>query len=274
MPLLAVFLRATTSSVPAVAAYRGGVLSLLVLAILVGGILQRVTGMGFGLVAGPFIVLIVGPLEGVLFVNLAGAIASTIILGRVVRDVEWRRFGWLTVSATLVTVPAALALRGVSAPALEAAIGAVVILAMTLAVVTTRLRREGAHALGGEARGPLFLTGAASGFGSVAAGIGGPPVAVYAVVSGWDPKKFAATAQPFFAVNALAALTAKLLLADASFPALDVWQWVLLMVAIVGGLAVGEVLAPRVSASATRRVLVVLAYVGGLATLTRGLMGL
>ena len=38
---------------------------LLIVAILVGGALQRVTGMGFGLVAGPFIVLVVGPLEGV-----------------------------------------------------------------------------------------------------------------------------------------------------------------------------------------------------------------
>ncbi|WP_277211858.1 TSUP family transporter [Isoptericola croceus] len=246
-------------------------LTLLVLAILVGGILQRVTGMGFGLVAGPFIVLIVGPLEGVLFVNLAGAIASTIILGRVVRDVQWRAFGWLTVSSVAVTVPAALLLRDVSAPALEATVGLVVILAMTLAVATTRLRREGARTLGVEARWPLAMTGVASGFGSVAAGIGGPPVAVYAVLTGWDPRRFAATAQPFFAANALAALVAKLVLADASFPALAGWQWVLLMVAIVGGLAIGELLTPRVSATATRRVLIVLAYVGGLATLTRGL---
>ncbi|PRZ05222.1 hypothetical protein BCE75_108204 [Isoptericola sp. CG 20/1183] len=256
------------------AAYRGAVLTLLVLAILVGGILQRVTGMGFGLVAGPFIVLIVGPLEGVLFVNLSGAIASTIILGRVVRDVEWRKFAWLTLTSVVVTVPAALLLRDVSAPALEATVGAVVIVAMTLAVVTTRLRREGAHPLDGESRWPLAVTGVASGFGSVAAGIGGPPVAVYSVLSGWDAKRFAATAQPFFAVNALAALVAKLVLADASFPAMDAWQWVLLMVSIVGGLAIGEVLAPRVSANATRRVLIVLAYVGGLATLTRGLTGL
>ncbi|MFV2143458.1 sulfite exporter TauE/SafE family protein [Isoptericola sp. G70] len=249
-------------------------LTLLVLAVLVGGILQRVTGMGFGLVAGPFIVLIVGPLEGVLFVNLSGAIASTIILGRVVRDVEWRKFAWLTLTSLVVTVPAALLLRGVSAPALEATVGVVVILAMTLAVLTTRLRREGAHPLGAGSRWPLAVTGVASGFGSVAAGIGGPPVAVYSVLSGWDPKRFAATAQPFFAVNALAALTAKLVLADASFPTMDPWQWVLLMVAIVGGLALGEALAPRVSASATRRVLIVLAYVGGVATLTRGVAGL
>ncbi|GAA4735176.1 TSUP family transporter [Isoptericola chiayiensis] len=252
----------------------GPVLALLVLAILVGGVLQRVSGMGFGLVAGPFIVLIVGPLEGVLFVNLAGATASAIILGRVVRDVEWRKFAWLTLSSLVVTVPAALLLRDVSAPALEITIGLFVVAAMTLAVLTTRLRREGAHPVDPEVRWPLAVTGAGSGIGSVAAGIGGPPVAVYAVLSGWDPKRFAATAQPFFAANALAALVAKLVLADASFPSMAPWQWVLLMVAILGSLAIGEVLAPRVSPIAMRRVLIVLAYVGGAATLIRGVVGL
>ncbi|MDO8145499.1 sulfite exporter TauE/SafE family protein [Isoptericola sp. 178] len=249
-------------------------LALLVLAILVGGVLQRVSGMGFGLVAGPFIVLIVGPLEGVLFVNLAGATASTLILGRVVRDVEWRKFAWLTLSSLVVTVPAALALREVSAPALEVTIGAFVVAAMTLAVVTTRLRREGRHPVDAAAGWPLAVTGTASGIGSVAAGIGGPPVAVYAVLSGWDPKRFAATAQPFFAANALAAMVAKLVLSDASFPSMAPWQWVVLMVSILAGLVVGDRLAPRVSATATRRVLIVLAYVGGLATLVRGLTGL
>ncbi|MCZ2264727.1 TSUP family transporter, partial [Isoptericola sp. QY 916] len=127
-------------------------LLLLVLAILVGGALQRVTGMGFGLVAGPFIVLLVGPLEGVLFVNLAGAIASALILGRVARDVDWRRYAWLAVTSVVVMVPAALLLRDASRAALEVAVGALVVVAMTLAVVTTRLRRGGRHPVRPEAR--------------------------------------------------------------------------------------------------------------------------
>jgi uncharacterized membrane protein YfcA len=247
------------------------VLLLLVLAILVGGALQRVAGMGFGLVAGPFIVLLVGPLEGVLFVNIAGAIASTLILGRVVRDVDWRRYAWMAGTSVLVTVPAALLLRDASTAALEVTVGAVVILAMTLAVVTPRLRAEGRHPWSADTRWPLALTGTASGFGSVAAGIGGPPVAIYAVLTGWDPRRFAATAQPFFATNALAALTAKLTLSDASLPSFDWWQWVVVLGSIVAGLVLGDLLVPRVSATAMRRGLVVLAYVGGAATLVRGL---
>lgn len=246
-------------------------LLLLVVAILVGGALQRVAGMGFGLVAGPFIVLLVGPLEGVLFVNLAGAVASTLILGRVVRDVDWRRYAWLASASVLVTVPAALLLRDASTAALEITVGAVVVAAMTLAVVTPRLRRSGTHAWSPEARWPLTLTGTASGFGSVAAGIGGPPVAIYAVLTGWEPRRFAATAQPFFATNALASLLAKLTLSDASFPSFDWWEWVVVLASIVVGLAVGDALVPRVSATTMRRGLVVLAYAGGLTTLVRGL---
>lgn len=249
-------------------------LALLVVAILVGGSLQRVTGMGFGLVAGPFIVLIVGPLEGVLFVNLAGAIASTIILGRVARDVEWRRYAWLASTSVLTTIPAALLLRDASTAALEITVGAVVVVAMTLAVVTSRLRADGRHPLRPEARWPLVVTGTTSGFGSVAAGIGGPPLAIYSVLSGWDPRRFAATAQPYFATNALAALVAKLTLTGAAFPVFEWWQWAVVMAAIVAGLVVGDLVAPRVPAVAMRRGLIVLAYVGGLATLARGLADL
>ncbi|MCK9796003.1 sulfite exporter TauE/SafE family protein [Isoptericola sp. 4D.3] len=249
-------------------------LLLLVLAILVGGALQRVTGMGFGLVAGPFIVLIVGPLEGVLFVNLAGAIASALILGRVVRDVDWRRYAWLAATSVTVMVPAAVLLRDASTAALEIAVGAIVVAAMTLAVVTTRLRREGRHPVRAESRAPLVVTGLASGVGSVAAGIGGPPVAIYSVLTGWDPRGFAATAQPFFATNALAALVAKLLLTDASFPPFAVWQWAVVLGAVVAGLLVGDRVAPHVPAAAVRRGLIVLAYLGGVATLVQGLLHL
>jgi len=250
------------------------VLLLLVLAILVGGALQRVTGMGFGLVAGPFIVLIAGPLEGVLFVNLAGAIAAVLILGRVARHVDWRRYAWLAATSVAVMIPAALLLRGASTAALEIAVGAFVVVAMTLAVVTTRLRRDGRHPVRPEARVPLVVTGVASGVGSVAAGIGGPPVAIYSVLSGWDARTFAATAQPFFATNALAALITKLTLTDASFPPFAVWQWAVVLGAVVLGLVLGDLLAPRVPAAAVRRGLIVLAYLGGAATLVQGLLHL
>lgn len=251
----------------------GNVLALLILAILVGGSLQRVAGMGFGLVAGPFIVLLIGPVEGVLFVNLVGAMMALLVLGRTVRGVDWRRYGWLVSASIAVSVPAALLIRDASASVLEISVGGVVVLAMTLALVTSRLRGA-ERPFAPEARLPLLVTGAAAGFGSVAAGIGGPPIAVYSVLDRWDPRAFAATAQPIFLTNAIAAMTAKLLVADATFPDLAVWEWAVVGVALVASIGLGELLVGRISVSATRKVLVTLAYVGGFATLGRGLVDL
>lgn len=248
-------------------------LALLILAILVGGSLQRVAGMGFGLVAGPFIVLLIGPVEGVLFVNLAGAMMALLVLGRTIRGVDWHRYRWLVTASIAVTVPAALLIRDASASVLEVSMGGAVVGAMVLAQVTSRLRGS-KRPFAPEARLPLLVTGAVAGFGSVAAGISGPPIAVYSVLDRWDPRGFAATVQPIFLTNALAAIAAKLLVADATFPDLAGWEWATVLVALVASVGLGELLAGRVSASATRKVLVALAYAGGFATLSRGLLGL
>jgi uncharacterized protein len=251
----------------------GNVLALLIVAILVGGSLQRVAGMGFGLVAGPFIVLLIGPVEGVIFVNLVGAMMALLVFGRTIRSVDWRRYGWLVSTSVAVTVPAALLLRGASAAVLEISVGGIVVLAMTLALVTSRLRGA-ERPFAPEARLPLLVTGVAAGFGSVAAGISGPPIAVYSVLDRWDPRVFAATVQPIFLTNAIAAIIAKLLVADAAFPDLAVWEWAVVGVALVASIGLGELFVGRISASATRKVLVALAYAGGLATLGRGILGL
>lgn len=248
-------------------------LLLLVLAILLGGALQRVAGMGFGLVAGPFIVLLLGAREGVLFVNVVGAVMALVVLWRMLPHIDWRRYGWLVAASVTTSVPAAFLMRDASSAALELVVGLVVVVAMTLALVTSRLR--GARRPFAErARWPLLLTGVASGFGSVAAGIGGPPLAVYSVLDRWDTRAFAATAQPFFMTNALAAIGAKVTVGDVVLPSFPWWAWLVVAAALCGGVWAGELLAGRVSASATRRVLVVLAYVGGLATLARGVVGL
>lgn len=248
-------------------------LLLLVLAILLGGALQRVAGMGFGLVAGPFIVLLLGAREGVLFVNVVGAVMALVVLWRMLPHIDWRRYGWLVAASVTTSVPAAFLMRDASSAALELVVGLVVVVAMTLALVTSRLR--GARRPFAErARWPLLLTGVASGFGSVGAGIGGPPLAVYSVLDRWDTRAFAATAQPFFMTNALAAIGAKVTVGDVVLPSFPWWAWLVVAAALCGGVWAGELLAGRVSASATRRVLVVLAYVGGLATLARGVVGL
>lgn len=56
---------------------------LLALAVFVGAAMQRLTGMGFALVSAPFVVLIMGPVTGIVLVNVCGALSSLLILFRV-----------------------------------------------------------------------------------------------------------------------------------------------------------------------------------------------
>ncbi|MFP3340822.1 sulfite exporter TauE/SafE family protein, partial [Micrococcus sp. SIMBA_131] len=43
-------------------------------------------------------------------------------------------------------------------------------------------------------------TGLLTGFTNAVAGVGGPPLTAYALISRWDPVRFAATIQPVFVV--------------------------------------------------------------------------
>lgn len=70
-------------------------------AVVMGAGMQRITGMGFALVAAPFLVLLLGPVEGVVLVNVCGAVTAGAIIVRVVRDIDWKRYAALTASAVL-----------------------------------------------------------------------------------------------------------------------------------------------------------------------------
>ncbi|WP_425956508.1 sulfite exporter TauE/SafE family protein [Xylanimonas sp. McL0601] len=245
-------------------------LAVLLIAIVVGGALQRMTGLGFAMVAGPFVVLVLGPHQGVLLVNLMGATSALLILSRVLRDVDWRRFAAMAPASVCTTVPCAWLLRDVSSAALEVTVGVVVIVGMTTSLLAHRMRGE--RRLWHEgAQWPAAVAGSLSGAGSVAAGIGGPPLAAYSVLDRWDPKRFAATLQPFFVVNATGAAGAKLLLTDVTLPPLPWWAWLTLAAAVVVAIGVGDIASRHISRTVVRRVLVVLAYAGGLATMLRGL---
>jgi len=60
---------------------------------LVAAVVQRITGLGFALVATAPLVILYGPLDGVRLVVLLGLVASGSMLLAVLPDVDWRRTG-------------------------------------------------------------------------------------------------------------------------------------------------------------------------------------
>ena len=149
------------------------------LSVLVGAFAQRVTGMGFALVASPALVILLGPFDGVVVVNLCAVVSSLIILPRVWRFVEWPRFTMLVVPAIVGTAVGAVIAANVPGAPLQVVIGILVIAALTTTLLVTRAEHV-AHGWP-----PALIAGGASGIMNAAAGVGGPALSLYAVATRW-----------------------------------------------------------------------------------------
>lgn len=236
----------------------------LVLAVLVGAVMQRVTGMGFALVASPFVILALGPAAGVLVIALLGVLAALIVLGRVRQDVDWATLGRLLPGALLGIVAGAGAAAVLEAAWAQVVAGVLIILGLVGSAVVVRARTMP------RSLGLVGGTGFASGAMGVVAGVSGPAMAVLAVLTRWDTVRFAATMQPYFVVTGVGTVAARLLVEPAAGSQLDAMTWALIAVALGAGVALGELVAKRLSAAAAHRLVVVLAAAGALTTIADG----
>lgn len=238
---------------------------LVLAAVVMGAGMQRITGMGFALVAAPFLVLLLGPVEGVVLVNVCGAVTAGAIIFRVVRDIDWKRYAALTVSALLGIVPAAFLIRVIPPAVLQISIGVILAAGLTVLLVlksaTLPARRR-----------YLWTAGTLSGFMNTAAGVGGPAVSMYSIATRWQHRSFAATMQPYFFTIGAFSLASKALTAPASFPVLPWTMWLAVAVSCLVGLVLGDVAAKFVPARAAQVLLIVLAYLGAAATIVRGVL--
>ncbi|ADB77512.1 sulfite exporter TauE/SafE family protein [Geodermatophilus obscurus] len=234
-------------------------------AVAVGAGTQRITGLGFALVAAPFLVLLLGPFAGVLVVNVLGVAASVLVLVQVRRDVELRRGLLLSAPALVAVVPGAWVARHTAPAVLQVLVGGCVVVAL-LAVLAAG-RRTGAGPASGTGTAPALLAGAASGFMNATAGVGGPALTVYAVATRWPQRAFAATAQLCFTVVGSATVAAK------GLPSLPVADWAVAAAALGVGLVAGTALAAHVSPTRARTAALSLALVGGVATVVDGVLG-
>ncbi|MFI6588090.1 TSUP family transporter [Embleya sp. NPDC050493] len=226
------------------------------LIVLVAASLQRLTGIGFGLVAGPGLVLLLGPAEGVVVSNMAVMVISAIGLAATWRQVRLRLMLPL-VAAAMLTVPLGAWLVGrLPERVLLLGIGTFVVVSVSLLVAGVRIR-----ALRGR-RGAV-TAGVASGFLNSAAGAGGPPLTWYAVNAGWGGAEFVANAQFHGALVSGFSVGAK------GLPELSYQYWILCAAAILVGILVGDRFG-KVSDTRLRKLVLGLALVGGLSIIVKG----
>lgn len=238
----------------------------LLIAIFLGGMAQRATGMGLALVAAPFIVVALGPAAGVVVANLLGVVGSAMVYARVRHAVDWRMLR-LMLPAALVGVAAGTALAEVLPEAwAQVFIGALVLVALLVSSFAAFERLE---------RTPKVtaVASAVSGATSALAGIGGPAMAVLRILTRWEHLSFTATLQPFFFGISTVVVLARVSVNPGAWPDLG-WGWLLIAFAMATGIALGDVVARRLSARVLNASITIVAALGAVWTMLDGIAGL
>lgn len=231
--------------------------------VVVAATLQRLTGLGFAMMMSPFLVVMIGPHGGVMLTNILSFLAPALMIPVVWKDIDWRRLAVFGPAAVLV-MPAFgwLAAASPQGP-LYIVVASLVIVGLSISLLISRINRT----VDGFAT--RALTGVGAGGGVILAGVGGPAMTVYAVLSRMDVRIFAATLQPLWVLMSIGGFLTKLAFSGNEVPTFPWWFWAGSLVAILIGMRVGTMIRVWFSDAAARRTVLVLAFIGaGLSLLT------
>jgi uncharacterized protein len=235
-----------------------GGLIVLAVAVFLGACTQRLTGIGFALVASPLLVLVLGPTDGVHVSNVLSLAAALVVLTQTYRHIDFRRAFTLALPA-LAAIPVGLwVTRQVSAAVLYVIVGGLVVVALSLVIFARRVVLHPGVSL-------TVGAGAASGLMNVTAGVAGPAVTLYARATRWEHNSFVGTIQLYFAVVNGASILAK-----GGFPAVSWAEFLACGTGLALGVLLGRVLSRRVSVERAGQLMLGFAFAGGLATMAKG----
>ncbi len=228
-------------------------------------VIQRITGLGFAMVTAPFLVVMLGPQDGVLLTNFLSIVAPILMLPSVWRQIEWRRALWICAAGMAVVPPFGWVAAHSPPGPLYIVVASLVLVGLSLSVVLSRARTIS------DSRTARVLAGVGAGAGTVTAGVGGPAMTVYSVLTRWNVIGFAATLQPVWIAMAASAMLTKWGFSEDGVPALPWWVWTGCAVMIVLGLWAGALLQKRIPHELVRRTVIGLAFLGALLALFTGI---
>lgn len=237
---------------------------LLLLGMFAGAVTLRVTGIGFALVATPFLVLAVGPWQALGLIHLIGILACLVLTWRLWADIDWRRGRELFLWALVAVVPGTWLAYTIPERTLQLTIGVALLLALLVVVSLRELPRY-------DGRLVRALGGFSCGMFTFAAGMGGPALTVYSRLARWPQEHFVATLQPMFAALGVFGLLGRLVASGAAVPALPAWVWPAAVALLGVGLSAGDKVAEWISPSASRAAVLAVAFAGTLALIGQAL---
>ncbi|MBL7259475.1 sulfite exporter TauE/SafE family protein [Paractinoplanes lichenicola] len=230
-------------------------------AVAIGAVLQRATGLGFALVAAPFLVVILGPFTGVTLANLLSAGLNLIVLATTARALRGRLAAQMIAGAVLALPLGVWVVHVLPGSVLLVGVGLISALSVAWVAVGQSmpwLRR----------RGGAVASGFASGFFNTTAGTGGPPLAVYKMSTGWDQHSFVPTVQLVGLVSNVLSLASK------GWPSLSPPLLLACGGALLAGIGGGHFLAARLPDHTARTWVVMLALAGSLIAVGKGVAAL
>ena len=234
-------------------------LAAVVLAAAVGAFVQRVSGLGFSLIAAPSLALAVGAREGVALTNTLAILVAAGIFAASARHLDTRKCAVLIPAGLIGVVPGTIVFGLLPANMLQITVGVVTGLGLATVAFVSRLRVE--------PRLPITVAaGLVSGFTTAVAGAGGPALTVYAVATDWSQPLFAATGQVNYATQAAAALGIK------GIPSLQIAVLGAAIAAALAGLAAGHLLAHRINVVLARRAAITIAVLATAVTVIHGFL--
>ena len=230
-----------------------------------GGFTQRAAGMGASMIGSPLFVLAVGPRSGVAVTNLLAIVVALAVLATSASRLDVRQARILVPAGLIGVIPGTIAFHLLPANWLQVTVGTVTAMGLASAAVASRLRARKTPVgtqVGTPAGTPsgTAAAGLASGISSAVVGAGGPPLAIYAVATGWPQAEFAATCQVSFALQAAAALAVK------GIPPLPVLLLLGAIAAALAGVTAAHLLSGRINAAHARRAAIAIAVIATVLT--------
>ena len=240
----------------------------LFLVVFFGAFFQRVSGMGLGLVAGSALAVMLGPVEGILVVNVLAFVNAGLTTLSVRHYVDWKMFGTIAPMLLAGSIPGAVLIMTVSMGWMQIIVGTLLLIALTIVVAGSKIMPPVRGKL------PALIAGIMGGFMNTLAGVAGPAITVYAQAAKWDQRAYAATLQPIFVAASTFSLLMKLLLGSGTLTGIDPWLWVVGFVAMVTGILMGAHFGEKLPRERARAIALSLAAVGGVLAIARGIAAL
>ena len=233
-----------------------GMSALIVTSVGVAAASQVLSGMGFALIAGPLLVLALGPADGVRLSVAMSVLLNGGVLARSYRFVRWDDALRLFVPAAVLVLPTLVLTTRLSSALVSAAAGAAVLVGVVLIASGRRVRWVDGPA-------GAIAAGAGSGILNVLAGTSGPPVALFVAHRGWAARVGTATLQAYALPLNIVTLAALGL--PTAQPSRLLWAGL----GLILGTGMAWPLADRITTAAVRTIVLTLATVGAVLLLVK-----